>query len=125
MSLTDVISVDVKSEYLKDRLPEEEGKFAFAYHIRIHNAGEQAVQLMYRHWLITDANGKTSEVSGPGVVGQQPVIEPGKSYQYSSGAILETPVGTMQGHYEMDDLQGNQFHVPIPVFGLAVPNLIN
>jgi ApaG protein len=124
-ALSQQIKIDVVTQYLKDRLPEEDKKYAFAYKIAIQNNTSEPVQLINRYWLITDANGKKSEVKGPGVIGQQPVIDPGKSYQYTSGAILDTPVGTMQGYYEMQVSDGHLFQAPIDVFSLAVPNVIN
>ncbi|MFT4993100.1 MAG: ApaG protein [Paraglaciecola sp.] len=123
--LSPQIKIDVLTQYLKNRLPQEDSKYAFAYKIAIHNNSREQVQLINRYWLITDANGKKTEVSGPGVIGQQPVIEAGKSYQYTSGAILDTPVGTMQGHYEMQGSDGHLFQAAIDVFSLAVPNVIN
>lgn len=119
------VEVTVEAEHLPGQFSEDEQKHAFAYHIRISNHGDSPVQLLSRYWLITDANGKNTEVQGDGVVGEQPLIQPGKSYQYSSGAVLETPVGSMQGHYQMIDNQQQTFKVPIPVFSLAIPSLIN
>lgn len=119
------IKIAVKTQYLEDRLPPEENKYAFAYRIDISNESQQNVTLKNRYWLITDGNGKKTEVQGEGVVGEQPLIEPGKSFQYTSGAILDTPVGSMQGYYELEDAGGNLFKAPIDIFGLAVPNLLN
>lgn len=119
------ISIKVQTQYLEDRFPDGEEKYAFAYRITIANNTAHNVQLLNRYWLITDANNKETEVAGPGVVGEQPVIEPGKHFQYTSGAILDTPVGTMQGHYEFKASDGQLFTSPIPIFSLAVPNLIN
>lgn len=122
--LSTSVQIKVTAEYLPDRAPDED-KYAFAYHVQIHNTGRQSVQLLNRYWLITDGNGKTTEVRGPGVIGEQPVIAAGKKYQYTSGAILQTPVGTMQGYYEMQDANDTPFQAPIEVFTLAVPNLVN
>ena len=119
------IKIDVNTQYLHGRLPEEEEKYAFAYKIAICNNGNEEVQLVNRYWLITDANGKKTEVRGAGVIGEQPMIAAGQSFQYTSGAILDTPVGTMQGYYEMRCPNGDMFEAPIEVFGLAVPNVIN
>jgi ApaG protein len=119
------IDIKVKTQYLPDHVPEDHEKFAFAYKIAIRNNSDEQVQLINRYWLITDANGKKTEVKGPGVIGEQPIIPAGESYQYTSGAILNTPVGTMEGYYEMQCSDGNLFEAPIPVFGLAVPNVIN
>jgi ApaG protein len=119
------IKIDVQTRYLAEHLIEEEQKFAFAYKISITNQGDTDMQLLNRYWLITDGNGKETEVKGPGVIGEQPVISPGISYQYTSGAVLDTPVGSMQGYYEMQDKAGQLFKAPIDIFRLAVPNLIN
>jgi ApaG protein len=124
-ALSPQIKIDVSTQYLKDRLPEGGNQYAFAYKIAISNNTGEKIQLINRYWLITDANGKKTEVRGPGVIGEQPIIEAGKSYQYTSGAILDTPVGTMQGHYEMQSGDGDLFQAPIDVFSLAVPNVIN
>lgn len=119
------IKINVNTQYLQGRLPEGDKKYAFAYKIDISNLGDERVQLINRYWLITDANGKKTEVRGAGVVGEQPIIAAGESFQYSSGAILDTPVGTMQGYYEMQCPNGDMFEAPIDVFSLAVPNVIN
>lgn len=120
-----LILVHVATRHLPDHDTEKPGQYAFAYQVTISNQSQQAVQLLSRYWLITDANGKTTEVSGDGVVGKQPVIQAGDDYQYTSGAILETPVGSMQGYYEMERADGTLFRANIDVFRLAVPNLIN
>jgi ApaG protein len=119
------IPIRVETFYIENQSDEQAQRFVFAYTITIQNDGPQKVQLLRRYWSITDANGKNSEVYGDGVVGEQPQLEPGSSYSYTSGAVLETPVGTMQGHYEMTTANGEQFHAPIPVFRLAVPNILN
>lgn len=123
--LTEHIQIQVETRFLPDRLPDEEPRYAFAYHILITNQSDQPVQLLNRYWLITDANGHKVEVRGEGVVGEQPLIAAGESYQYTSGAILDTPVGTMEGYYQMQDAQGHCFNAPIEVFSLSVPNVIN
>lgn len=125
MTLLSSIQIDVETQYIEDRFPPEDEKYAFAYRILITNSSEFDVTLINRYWLITDGNGKKSEVRGPGVVGEQPCIKAGGSFQYTSGAILETPVGTMEGYYEMEDPEGQMFKATIDVFGLSVPNLIN
>lgn len=119
------IDISVETQFLPDRPSAEEHEYAFAYHILISNHGGKAVKLLSRYWLITDAEGHQAEVRGDGVVGEQPVIEPGESYQYTSGAILDTPVGSMQGYYIMSCEDGEQFKVPIAAFRLAVPSIIN
>ena len=118
------IHIDVTTRYLEGQAPDEQ-KFAFAYYITIHNRGTETVQLLNRYWLITDGNAKVTEVQGPGVIGQQPHIAAGSKYQYSSGAILDTPVGSMQGYYEMRRFNGELFKATIPLFSLAVPHMVN
>lgn len=119
------IKVEVKTRHLPEHLPSDSTKFAFAYHITIVNQGNDTVQLINRCWQITDANGKTSEISGQGVVGKQPILKPGESFDYTSGAVIDTPVGNMQGYYEMERENGERFRVPIDVFRLSVPNIIH
>jgi ApaG protein len=119
------IEISVNTKYILGHLPEEENKYAFAYKITIYNNGNEQVQLLNRYWLITDANSKKTEVRGSGVIGEQPIIAAGQRFQYTSGVIIDTPVGTMQGHYEMQCPNGDLFEAPIVVFGLAVPNVIN
>ncbi len=123
--MSPTIKIEVETQYLEGRIPDEEQKFAFAYKVTIINQDKQQVRLLNRYWLITDGNGKKNEVRGPGVVGEQPLIEAGKSFQYTSGAILDTPVGTMEGYYEMEDEAGKTFKARINVFSLSVPNLVN
>ncbi|WP_293748889.1 Co2+/Mg2+ efflux protein ApaG [uncultured Paraglaciecola sp.] len=118
------IDITVDTQYLKNQIPDKD-KYAFAYRISICNSGQQLVQLISRYWLITDGNGKKTEVQGPGVIGEQPHIQPGDSFQYTSGAVLDTPVGTMQGYYEMQREDGELFQAPINIFSLAVPNVLN
>lgn len=119
------VSVQVQSFYVESQSAPEEDRYVFAYTITIRNLGRENVQLLSRYWLITNGNGRETEVQGDGVVGEQPHIMPGDEFQYTSGAVLETPMGTMQGHYVMIDAQGEQFHVDIPVFRLAVPSRIH
>lgn len=122
------IRIEVTPEYVEDQSTPEEQRYVFSYHIDIRNSSEDIVQLMTRHWLITDGNGQVQEVQGEGVVGETPVIEPGSSYQYSSGAVLSTEVGSMRGHYGMkviSDQEDDGFSVPIPVFTLAVPSALH
>ena len=123
MNTTPAIDIDVDTQYLEDQSEPDSGRFVFAYTIRMSNRGEQTAQLLRRHWVITDSNGKVQEVRGDGVVGQQPVIEPGESFEYSSGAIIDTPVGTMQGTYLMlsEDVK---FDAPIQPFTLAIPGIL-
>jgi len=119
------IEVSVVTEYLPYQSNVEKKQYAFAYHITLSNVGNIDAQLISRHWIIIDGNGVRREVKGMGVVGEQPMISPGESYQYSSGAVLETVVGTMQGSYHMQGEQGQGFEVDIPVFSLALPNAVN
>lgn len=119
------IEVHVTTEYLPRQSEPERHRFAFAYHITIANGGAAAAQLISRHWIITDANERRQEVRGLGVIGEQPVIEPGHAYRYTSGAVIETEVGTMGGSYQMSCTNGDMFDVPIPTFVLAVPRAVH
>ncbi|WDE01726.1 Co2+/Mg2+ efflux protein ApaG [Thalassomonas actiniarum] len=119
------ISVSAKSTYLPEQSLPQEQTYAFSYTITITNNSEQAVRLLTRSWLITDANGETSTVEGEGVVGQTPDILPGASFSYTSGSVFETPLGTMQGYYQLQNPQGESLRAEIPVFRLAVPNILN
>ena len=119
------IKVSVTSEYLPTHSQPEDNRYAFAYHIRIANHGLAAAQLLRRHWIIIDANQERQEVRGDGVIGEQPIIEPGGEYQYSSGVILETSVGTMQGSYQLIDDAGMPFEAPVAPFLLSTPNAVH
>lgn len=119
---TRAIRVTVEPRYLAEESTPEEGRFFWAYTIRIDNDGAEAVQLRARHWRITDALGRTQEVRGLGVVGEQPVIPPGASFSYTSGAPLSTPTGFMVGTYLMVSAQGEEFVVDIPAFSLDSPH---
>ena len=119
------ISIATQINYISEQSLPEEGRYVFAYTIKVTNTGQTAATLLRRHWLITDANCKVQEVRGEGVVGIQPHIMPGESYEYTSAAILETPVGCMQGSYEMIADDGIEFDAPIPVFNLAAPNTLH
>ena len=119
------VCVQVQSVYIETHSQPEEERYVFAYTVTIRNLGRSAVQLLGRYWLITNGNGRETEVQGEGVVGVQPHIGPGEEYQYTSGAVLETPLGTMQGHYDMVDTDGVPFSIDIPVFRLFVPTLIH
>ena len=125
MSESARVCIQVQSLYIESQSSPDEDRYVFAYTVTIRNLGRSAVQLLGRYWLITNGNGRETEVQGEGVVGEQPLIAPGSEYQYTSGAILETPMGTMQGHYRMVDEQGDLFHVDIPVFRLAVQSHIH
>ena len=117
------IVVSVQSFYLEDQSEPDEGRFAWAYRVSIYNGGTDTVQLMRRTWLITDGRGRTIKVEGPGVVGEQPVLEPGETFDYTSGTPLETPSGFMRGQYHMvSAVSGEEFDVEIPAFSLDTPH---
>lgn len=120
-TLTRGIRVQVRSEYLEQESHPDRNYFFFAYHIRISNEGSEIVQLINRHWIITDANGEQKEVRGPGVVGYQPVLRPGEFFDYSSHCPLPTPVGSMTGSYQMIANDCEEFDARIASFTLAVP----
>jgi ApaG protein len=119
--ITRNVRVAVTPTFLDDQSDASEHRFLWAYHITIENKGGEAVQLLTRHWHITDARGRVREVQGPGVIGQQPVIAPGKSHEYSSGVPLETPSGFMTGSYRMKSADGEEFDIRIPLFALESP----
>ncbi|RUO47213.1 Co2+/Mg2+ efflux protein ApaG [Pseudidiomarina aquimaris] len=119
------IAIDVKTHYLAAQSDPDNGQYVFAYTITITNQGEASVQLLNRAWRITDADHKITRVAGDGVVGEQPHIAPGESYSYTSGTVLATPIGTMEGHYGMIHADGSKFEAKIPSFRLAVPNILH
>ena len=119
------IYVDVRSEFVPDQSSADADRYVFAYHVTIENRGQSPAQLISRHWVITDGNQKVQEVRGQGVIGEQPTIMPGERYEYSSGAVLQTPVGSMHGSYQMVDAQGAAFDATIPVFTLALPRALH
>jgi ApaG protein len=119
------IEVSARSTFVRDQSVPDEDKYVFAYTVTIRNTGTVAAQLKTRHWIITDAKGNIQEVRGEGVVGEQPHLSPGESFRYTSAAMLETPVGTMHGSYQMTADDGTEFVAPIPPFGLALPNMIH
>ena len=119
------IRIQVATNYIDDQSEPESDRYVFAYTITISNDGELPARLISRHWVITDANGKVQEVTGDGVVGEQPHLNPGEVFRYSSGAVLETPVGAMQGLYRMEADNGVNFDAPIAPFTLAVPGLLH
>ncbi len=116
------IKVTVKPFYLEDQSSPEENHFVWAYHVKIENFGGDTVQLRNRYWRITDAFGRVQEVRGPGVVGEQPVLEPGTDFEYTSGTPLQTPSGIMVGIYQMEGADGEFFDVDIPAFSLDSPH---
>jgi ApaG protein len=119
------IDVQVATSYVDDQSEPDSDRYVFSYTITISNNGDEPATLKSRHWIITDANGKVQEVTGDGVVGEQPHLNPGERFRYSSGAVLETPVGAMQGLYRMETDEGRRFDAPIPPFTLAVPGLLH
>jgi ApaG protein len=119
------IAVEVTTAYVEDQSDPREQRYVFSYTITIRNEGVVPARLMTRHWIITDANGKVQEVRGDGVVGEQPHLKPGQGFRYSSGAVLETPVGVMQGSYQMMADGGARFDAPIAPFSLAMPGVVH
>lgn len=124
-SLAHKIRVDVSTSYVDDQSKPDESRYVFSYTITIHNEGTLPAKLLTRHWVITDANGKVQEVRGEGVVGEQPHLQPGQGFRYSSGAVIETPVGAMQGSYQMVADDGARFDAQIAPFRLAKPGLLH
>lgn len=124
-SVTRGIRVSVQSRFEAERSSPDEGQWFFSYHVRIANEGESVAQLVSRHWIITDGDGKEQEVRGPGVVGEQPVLEPGQAFEYTSGCPLQTPVGSMRGTYRMVAPSGEPFDAEIAPFGLGEPRVVN
>jgi ApaG protein len=119
------IAIEVATRFLPDGSAPEDGRYVFANTIRIHNHGAVPAQLISRHWIITDANGKVQEVRGDGVVGEQPRLAPGESFEYTSGAVLETGLGTMRGSYRMRTDDGAAFDAPIDPFTLSIPRTLH
>ena len=119
------IRVNTVTDYIADQSLPEDSRYLFAYTISITNNGTVPATLLRRHWIITDANNNVQEVHGDGVVGEQPYLLPGETFKYTSGAVLETPVGCMQGNYDMVADDGMEFEAMIPVFSLKVPNTLH
>jgi ApaG protein len=119
------IDVQVETRFVPDQSKPGDNRYVFAYTVTLRNAGDVPAQLLTRHWIITDANGKTEEVRGDGVVGEQPWMRPGDDFQYTSGAVLETAVGTMAGSYQMLADDGTRFDAPIPPFTLSIPRTLH
>jgi len=124
-AITRGVAVSVRSFYVAERSDPMRDYYFFAYRVRIANVGDESVQLISRHWIITDGENAVEEVKGPGVVGEQPVLEPSESYEYTSACPLSTPVGTMQGTYHMVLKSGEGFEAEIAPFTLAAPNALN
>ena len=119
------IGVSAQMQYLAEQSDEGAGRYVFAYTITLRNSGSVAAQLISRHWIITDSQGLVQEVRGLGVVGAQPLLQPGESYEYTSGASIATPVGTMRGSYQMLAEDGTRFEAPIPEFTLSIPRVLH
>ncbi len=115
------IKISVKTAYLEEQSAPTDSHFVWAYHIRIENLGRETVQMVSRYWRITDAKGEVHEVRGPGVVGEQPTLEPGDTFEYTSGTPLSTPSGIMTGKYQMENERGEKFDVQVPAFSLDSP----
>ena len=119
------VAVSATTQYIADQSDESAGRYVFAYTITIRNGGNVPAQLISRHWVISDAQGLVQEVRGLGVVGAQPLLQPGESYEYTSGTSIATPVGTMRGSYQMIAADGTRFEAPIPEFTLSVPRVLH
>lgn len=125
MNLEDSIKIEVITRYLSEQSDPHAQRFAFAYTIQINNEGSGSVKLLSRYWHIEDDKNHIEEVQGEGVIGKQPDIAPGSSFQYTSGAIIATEVGTMRGHYELISAEGEKFKAAIPAFLLAIPHTVH
>jgi len=125
MTIREDIEIEVETSFLPDQSDPVDERFVFGYTITIHNEGKLPVRLLTRRWIITDSSGRVQMVEGDGVVGKQPKIRPGTFHRYSSLSVIETPVGTMEGSYGMEDHEGLPFEAPIPMFRLAVPGILN
>ena len=119
------IVVNVQTVFVEAQSEPEEDRYVFAYTIKITNEGAKPAKLLTRHWIITDSNGKVQEVKGEGVIGQQPYLQPGEIFQYTSGTVIETPVGSMQGSYQMLSDDGSHFDAEILPFSLSVPKMLH
>ncbi|MEK9678990.1 MAG: Co2+/Mg2+ efflux protein ApaG [Rhodospirillaceae bacterium] len=122
---TKAVTISVDPMYLDEQSDPDDAHYVWAYHVRIENNGQETIQLVRRHWHITDSHGRVHEVRGEGVVGEKPVLEPGESYEYTSGTPLSTPSGFMVGSYQMVGSDGQQFNVSIPAFSLDSPHDIS
>ena len=126
MSNTDYqFDIEIATRFLDEQSVPEEGRYVFAYTVHIRNDGKVPARLLGRHWLITDGNGKEQEVVGEGVVGEQPWLRPGEGFEYTSGAVLETDIGTMRGSYDVLADDGTRFAAPIPPFTLSIPRTLH
>ena len=120
-----LIEISAVPQFIPDQSDPESDRYVFAYTITIRNIGRVAAQLISRHWIITDAHDEVQEVRGLGVVGEQPLLQPGMAFEYTSGCALATPIGTMKGSYQMTAEDGTQFEAPIPEFVLAIPRVLH
>lgn len=123
-ALTRDIEVSVEPYYLEEQSDPDDGRYVWGYRVAITNHSDRSVRLVNRYWHITDQNGQVDEVTGPGVVGEQPQLRPGDTYEYSSGCPLDTPSGVMFGHYQMETEEGDVFEVAIPAFSLDAPGML-
>jgi ApaG protein len=123
-AVTRGIEISVQSSYVPEQSEPDQHQWFFAYRVRIHNGGTENVQLMTRHWVISDANGAVEEVTGPGVIGKQPTLEPGQAFEYTSACPLGTAFGTMHGSYQLVVAGGEEFDAEIAPFTLAAPNAV-
>ena len=123
--MKNLIAISVSTEYLDNQSKPEDGRYVFAYHITIENHANQAVQLLSRHWIIVDANQERKEVRGLGVIGEQPTLAPGGTYKYTSGVVLATPIGTMEGTYQLTHHEGESFDAEIEPFLLSIPHAVH
>lgn len=119
------ISVSSVAQFLPEQSDIESGRYVFSYTITLRNTGNVAAQLISRHWIITDSDQRIQEVRGLGVVGHQPLLQPGETFEYSSGCVIATPVGTMRGSYQMVSEDGTSFDAPIPEFTLSIPRVLH
>jgi ApaG protein len=119
------IDVEVKTQFIAEQSAVELDRYVYSYTITLHNSGSVAAQLLSRHWIITHGNGGVNEVKGEGVVGEKPYLEPGDRYSYTSGTVIESPVGTMHGSYQMIASDGHRFDAPIPPFLLSQPHALH
>ncbi len=122
---TNKIHIEVNPAYIKEQSDPTNNHYVFSYTVTIRNDGDQPAKLLARHWIITDGDGQVQEVRGDGVIGEQPHLKPGEGYQYTSGTFMNTPVGTMQGSYQMIADNGEKFDAEIPSFTLSVPNILH
>tara|TARA_R110001583_G_scaffold71823_1_gene201832 strand:+ start:871 stop:1260 length:390 start_codon:yes stop_codon:yes gene_type:complete len=125
LSPSEPISIKVETHYLDNQSDPDNQRYVFSYHITISNQGEESVKLLSRYWRITDGDQHEQEVQGKGVVGEQPDIAPGQSFSYTSGTVLPSEVGMMEGHYVMQRASGEQFQIPISAFTLALPHSLH